>query len=316
MTSTHAERDLLLTGIHHISAVTADARANLDFYATVLGLRFVKRSVNQDSPSMYHLYYGDETGAPGTILTFFEIPGSAPGRAGAGMVHRIIWRVASTAALDFWSGRLSERGVAVGREGESVVFADPEGLVHELVAYEGREALLRADHPEIPPEHAIAGFHGARSYAADVERSTALLRGLGFVGIGELGAWRVGTDERSALWYVDPAPATRRVEGAGTVHHIAWSSPDRQLATWRERVVELGQRPTPVIDRFWFESVYFREPTGVLFEFATPSPGFAKDEPLERLGSSLVLPPGLEPMRESIESQLTPLVNPRDAVAS
>lgn len=136
------------------------------------------------------------------------------------MVHRIIWRVASAAALDFWNERLSARGVAVGREGESVVFVDPDGLVHELVVYDGHEPLLCADHPEIPPEHAIAGFHGARSYAVDLDRSTALLRELGFVETGEYGAWCVGTDERSALWYVDPAPATRRVEGAGTLRRF------------------------------------------------------------------------------------------------
>lgn len=317
MTEAAADRELVLAGIHHISAVTADARANLAFYADVLGLRFVKRSVNQDEPSMYHLYYGDETGAPGTIMTFFEIPGSARGRAGAGMVHRILWRVASAASLDFWGDRLAAQGVDVSRTEASVLFADPEGLGHELVVYDGPEALLRAEHPDVPVEHAIGGFHGARAYVHDTDRSATILRDLGFsaTGTGEE-AWSVGTPERSAVWYLDDAPDGRPSPGAGTVHHIAWASPDDQLGRWRAQVARLGQHPTPLIDRFWFESVYFREPFGVLFELATPAPGFAIDEPVESLGSRLVLPPQFEPLRARIEERLTPLVNPRDRVAS
>lgn len=317
MGQTAVDRELVLAGVHHISAVTADARANLAFYADVLGLRFVKRSVNQDEPSMYHLYYGDETGAPGTIMTFFEIPGAAPGRAGAGMVHRILWRVASTASLDFWVDRLAAQGLDVSRTDTSVLFADPEGLGHELVVYDGPEPLLRAEHPEVPFEHAIGGFHGARAYVHDAARSAATLRGLGFSTSGQgATAWTIGTPERSAVWFLDQAPDGRPAPGAGTVHHIAWASPDDQLGSWRQEIASLGQHPTPVIDRFWFESVYFREPGGVLFELATPAPGFAIDEPVESLGSRLVLPPQFEPMRARIEQRLTPLVNPRDRVAS
>ena len=310
------DRELALAGIHHISAVTADARANLAFYADVLGLRFVKRSINQDEPSMYHLYYGDETGAPGTILTFFEIPGAGPGRAGAGMVHRILWRIPSAESLDFWIDRLAAQGVDVSRTESSVLFFDPEGLGHELVVYRGDEALLRAEHPEIPAEHAIAGLHGARAYVRDLVRSAPLLRGLGFAATGRDDAWQVGTSDRSAVWFLDDAPVSRGIPGAGTVHHIAWASPDDQLVAWQARVADLDQQPTPLIDRFWFESVYFREPSGVLFELATPAPGFAIDEPVESLGSRLVLPPQFEPMRARIEERLTPLVNPRARVAS
>jgi glyoxalase family protein len=317
MSEASADRELVLDGIHHISAVTADARANLAFYADVLGLRFVKRSINQDEPSMYHLYYGDETGSPGTIMTFFEIPGAGRGTAGAGMVHRIVWRVPSTDSLDFWVDRLAAQGLDVSRDGASVLFSDPEGLGHELVAYEGPEALLRADHPDVPAAHAISGFHAARSYVRDRRRSASLLRGLGFASTDDgAEAWQVGTAERSALWFLDEAPEGRAIPGAGTVHHIAWGSPDDQLEPWRTRVARLGQQPTPLIDRFWFHSVYFREPSGVLFEFATPSPGFAVDEPVESLGSRLVLPPRFEPMRSRIEERLTPLVNPRDRIAS
>jgi glyoxalase family protein len=164
-----------LDGIHHITAITADAHRNVDFYVGVLGLRLVKKSVNQDDPTVYHLFYGDEHAAPGLDLTFFEYPGAAPGRAGEGMIHRIVWRVGSQAAFDFWAGRLTAEGIEVRADGESLRFADPEGLEHELLAADVDDEPLTAEHPEIPAEHALQGFHAVRAYGSDPERSRGLL---------------------------------------------------------------------------------------------------------------------------------------------
>jgi glyoxalase family protein len=298
-----------LEGIHHITAITAEAQPNVDFYAGTLGLRMVKKTVNQDDPSVYHLFYADEQGNPGSDITFFEFPGVPRGRAGAGMVHRIVWRVASTDALDFWAKRLGEAGIATEREGESLRFADPEGLGHELLVAQVPEQPLIADHPEVPSEVALQGFHAARAYTVDPERSAPLLERLEFERSGD--GWEARGEQRGGLWHYDPPPAEPGLQGAGTVHHIAWASELDDHIAWRERAIEGGARPTPEIDRFWFKSIYFREPSGVLFEVATLGPGFGVDEDPEHLGEKLILPPFLEDQREQIESVLTPVANPR-----
>jgi glyoxalase family protein len=300
-----------LEGIHHITAITGEAQANVDFYAGTLGLRMVKKTVNQDAPSVYHLFYADEQGSAGSDITFFEFRGAQRGRAGAGMVHRIVWRVTSTEALDFWAERLGSAGVETERDGDSLRFADPEGLDHELLVAEVPDQPLIADHPEVPGELALQGFHAARAYAADPERSAELLESLEFERTDD--GWEARGDDRGGLWSYDQAPAEPGIEGAGTVHHIAWASEMDEHLAWRERAIIGGAHPTPVIDRFWFRSIYFREPSGVLFEVATLGPGFGIDEDPDHLGEELILPPFLERRRAHIEAALTPVVNPRQA---
>jgi len=297
---------LKLDGIHHITAITGDAPGNVDFYTRVLGLRMVKKSVNQDDPTVYHLFYGDEHAMPGLDLTFFEYPGVARGRAGAGMIHRIVWRVGSPAVLDFWAERLAGEGIDSERDGERLRFADPEGLVHELVVVDVPDEPLIAEHPEVPAEHALQGFHAVRAYSHDPERSRAMLEeALQFKPVD--GGWEARGEIRGALYAYDAPPQERGVQGAGTVHHVAWRSSDEEHEVWRNRVQAAGGHPTPVIDRHYFRSIYFREPSGVLFELATPSPGFTVDEPLETLGERLSIPPALESRRAEIEAVLKPL---------
>ena len=304
-----------LDGVHHITAITANAQQNVDFYAGTLGLRMVKKTVNQDQPSVYHLFYADEEGSPGADMTFFEFPDAAQGRPGQGMLHRIIWRVASTEALDFWEERLRSAGSDPSRSADALRFQDPEGLEHEFVVSTVDDQPLIADHPEVPKEFALQGFEGARAFSADPERSRALLEEhLGFEQSED--GWEVRGKRRGGTWAYDPAPAERGIQGAGTVHHIAWASETEEHEEWRRRALEGGAQPTPVIDRFWFESIYFREPSGVLFEIATLDPGFTADEDLDHLGEALILPPFLEDRREEIEKVLTPIENPRAARTS
>jgi glyoxalase family protein len=304
---------MVLEGIHHITAITGDAARNVDFYARVLGLRLVKKTVNQDDPSVYHLFYADEQGSPGADMTFFEYPGATHGRAGAGMVHQIGWRVADPLALEFWSSRLADEGVASTRDGDRLSFADPEGLAHELVVADVPDAPLIADHPEVPREAALRGFDGVRAYNDRPERSAALLADVLNFGIlpDDTASYEARGQARGGTYTYDPAPAERGLQGAGTVHHIAWSAALDEIEPWQERLTEAGVRPTPVIDRFYFRSVYFREPSGVLFEIATRGPGFAVDEDAATLGESVALPPFLEPHRARIEQVLTPLPSPR-----
>jgi glyoxalase family protein len=303
-----------LEGIHHITCITADAPRNVDFYARLMGLRMVKKTVNQDDPSVYHLFYADEQGSPGADLTFFEFPGVPLGRAGDGMVHRIVWRVASGEALDFWAQRLGSAGHETQLEADRLRFSDPEGLGLELAVVETPDPPLIASHPEVPAEHALQGFDSVRAYSSDPERSRSVLEDtLAFEPRPD--GWEARGEGRGSLYAYDEPPPERGLQGAGTVHHVAWASHDEDHETWRERVISAGLHPTPVIDRFWFRSVYFREPSGVLFELATYSPGFAADEPAEHLGETLVLPPWLEPRRAEIEANLTPVVNPRQVVA-
>jgi glyoxalase family protein len=309
-----------LEGIHHITAITADAQRNVDFYVEVMGLRLVKKSVNQDHTSVYHLFYADEKGDPGSDLTFFEYPGSPRGRAGAGMIHRIVWRLGSESALDFWQQRLVDAGYDAVRDERSVRFADFEGLEHELALVQTSDEPLITNHPEIPSELALQGFHAVRAYSDDPAHSRMLLEEtLGFSPVDEAHpdgrgyGWEVRGDRRGGFYVYDAPPSERGQQGAGTVHHVAWASyPDDQEA-WERQVASSGQaHPTPIIDRYYFRSIYFREPSGVLFEIATIGPGFTVDEPLEQLGEKLSLTPQFEHLRAQIEPTLTPLRNPRE----
>jgi glyoxalase family protein len=304
-----------LEGVHHVTAITADAQANVDFYAGVLGLRLVKKSVNQDNPTVYHLFYADEDGEPGSDITFFEYPGIPPGRAGDGMIHRVVWRVGSAEALDFWAERLGERGVESRRveDRDALRFDDPEGLEHELLVPEIGDKPLIAEHPEIPSELALQGFDGVCAYSSDPERSRQLLEETLGLAARDGAIWEARGDRRGGRYAYHEPPAEPGMQAAGTVHHVAWASPPEEHEAWRERVDAAGMRPTPVIDRFYFRSVYFREPSGVLFEIATIGPGFTVDEPLESLGEKISLPPFLEHVRDEVEPNLTPLVDPRTA---
>jgi glyoxalase family protein len=305
-----------LNGIHHVTAITGDAPRNLDFYARVLGLRLVKKTVNQDDPTVYHLFYADERGSAGSDITFFEYPGAIPGRAGAGMVHTVVFRVGSEDALDFWADRLAHEGVDTERGDKRLRCTDPEGLALELAVVDTGDEALTADHPEIPAEHAIQGFDSVRAYAQDPERSRQLLeKTLGFEPKGS-SEWEVRGESRGGHYVYEQPPAERGIPGAGTVHHVAWASPLEEHDAWQRRVAEAGGHPTPVIDRFYFKSIYFREPSGVLFEIASIGPGFATDEPAEHLGERLSLPPAFEHLREQVEPLLTPLPDPRAAIST
>jgi glyoxalase family protein len=299
-----------LEGVHHITAITGDAQRNVDFYVGVLGLRLVKKTVNQDDPTVYHLFFADERGDAGSDLTFFEYPGSPPGRAGDGMIHTVAWRVRGPEALDFWAERLGERGIEAQREADRLRFADPEGLGHELRLNRVEDPPLTAEHPEIPAELALQGFDGARAYSSNPEASRKLFEDALEFEPREDG-WEARGESRGGLYGFDPPPPERGLQGAGSVHHIAWASQIDEHEAWRHRVIEAGARPTPVIDRFYFRSVYFREPSGVLFEIATLGPGFTVDEPLESLGEKLSLPPAYEHLREQVEPVLRPINNPR-----
>jgi glyoxalase family protein len=304
-----------LEGIHHVTAVTADAPQNVEFYVGLLGLRLVKKSVNQDDPTVYHLFYADEVGSYGSDLTFFEYPGAPRGVAGAGMVYRVVWRVSGGDALDFWAERLGAAGVASEGSDGRLLFRDPEGLELELAVVETGDAPLIADHPEIPAELALQGFDSVRASTFDPEPSRPFLEEtLGFAPAGEF-AYESRGEERGSLYVYDRAERPGR-GGAGTVHHVAWASRIDEHEAWRERVLTSGARPTPVIDRFYFRSIYFREPSGVLFEIATIGPGFTVDEPLEHLGEKLSLPPDFEHLRAQVEPVLTPLPNPRESASA
>jgi glyoxalase family protein len=304
-------RRVKLEGIHHITCITADAPRNVEFYAGVLGFRLVKKTVNQDDPTVYHLFYADEVGSAGSDITFFEYPDARPGRAGSGMIHRITWRVASEDALYFWEKRLGGEGVGVERSEGRLRFDDPEGLGLELAVVETQDDPLIADHPEIPRELALQGFDSVRAYSASPDASRALFEeALAFESRGDA-SWEIRGERRGGTYSFDPPPSEFGIQGAGTVHHIAWASQMDDHEAWRERALEAGASPTPVIDRFYFRSIYFREPSGVLFEIATLGPGFTVDEPLESLGEKLSLPPDYEHLRDEVVPVLRPITNPR-----
>ncbi len=300
-----------LNGIHHISAITGDARRNLDFYTRVLGLRLVAKTVNQDDPGVYHLFYGSEDARPGADLTFFEYPRAIPGRPGAGMVHRIVSRVGGPQALDFWADRLAREGVEAARTEGSLRFADPEGLDHELVVSDVPDAPLVAEHPEIDAAVALQGFEGVRAYSHAPERSAALLEDLMGAQARDGGRWELRGEVRGGWIAFDPAPAERGRQSAGVVHHIAWGTTDAELPGWIDAVARAGIPSSGYVDRHFFHSLYFREPGGVLYELATEEPGFTVVAPVEDFGREIILPPFREHDRERLTARLTPLPDPR-----
>ena len=312
-----------VTALHHVTAIAGPAQENLDFYAGVLGMRLVKRSVNQDDPGTYHLFYADAEGHAGTDLTFFPWAELAPPRPGHGLAGDVSLAV-PIGSIAWWGDRLSRYGTAVGaieaRFGEKALpFADPHGLRVALV--EAEEPAYRAHAPyeasPVPPGHQIRGLHGARASERSLAPTASFLESvLGFQHIGTEGSWhRYGLPAGGSGTFLDVAEAPntpRGVWGVGAIHHLAWRVDDEehQLAV-RGRIAAAGVHPTPVIDRFWFRSVYFREPGGVLFELATDGPGFGVDEEISHLGETLVLPPWLEPRRMEIEAALPELTMPR-----
>ena len=301
-----------LDGIHHISAITGDARGNVDFYTRVLGLRMIAKTVNQDDPSVYHLFYGDEHARPGADLTFFEYPGAKPGRAGAGMVHTVVWRVGSPAALGFWEQRLAAEGITAGRTPDGTLrFTDPEGLGHELVVAATVDPPLIAEHPEVPAEHALQGFEGVRAYTAHAEGSAVVLEQLMNATRTGDGTFELRGDRRGGWIRFDEPPAERARPSAGTVHHVAWGTTDDELPAWIDLLNEVQIPNSGYVDRHYFHSLYFREPGGILYELATAEPGFTVDGPEEELGRTLILPPFLEHRRAEIEARLTPIPDPR-----
>jgi glyoxalase family protein len=301
-----------LEGLHHITAITADAPSNVEFYVGVLGLRLVKKTVNFDAPDVYHLYYGDEIGAPGSVLTFFEFPGVARGRRGAGAIHLVEWRVGSEDSIAFWQERLAARGASPTLEDGVLRFDDPEGLGHALLVADVDDPPLRAAAPDIPSEHALRGFHGVRAHAAgDLETARPALDAIGLVET-EPGVFEAIGERRRGRVVWDPSPGQPHREGAGSVHHVAWNvADDEELLELRRALMAAGGRPTPIIDRQYFHSVYQRLPTGVLFELATRDIGFTLDERPDSLGQALQLPPRHEGRREQLQRSLTPLPDPR-----
>jgi glyoxalase family protein len=299
-----------LDGLHHVTAITADIATNLDFYGCLLGLRLVWQGVNADDPGMRHIAYGDERGSPGSIVTFFDMPGVVRGRPGAGMVHRLVLRVAGHETLDFWERRLACAGVAGDRSADRLVFADPEGLGLELVIDDREDEPLVAAAADVDGHVAIRGIHAVRAYSADAARSAPVLGDV--LGIEPEGQarWVARGERRHGLVVYDRAPADRGIMGAGTMHHVAFAIRDADSDAWRERLAEARLRPTPVLDRRMFKSIYFREPSGVLLELASDRPGFVF-EPPDRLGESLVLVGDLEGCRQELERRFPLLANPR-----
>jgi glyoxalase family protein len=297
-------------GLHHVTAITADIGANLEFYGRLLGLRLVWQGVNADDPEMRHIAYGDERGSPGSIVTFFDMPGVMRGRPGAGMVHRLLVRVASEEALDFWERRLARAGVPCDRLVDRLGFSDPEGLVLELVIDDHEDDALVADAPDVDEQVAIRGIHAVHAYSVDPARGAPVFGDV--LGMEPAGGarWLARGERRHGLVVYDPAPAEQGMMGAGTVHHVAFTIRDGEQHAWRSHIAAAGLRPTAVLDRQMFKSVYFRELSGVLLEVATDRPGFVF-EPPDHLGEALVLIGGLEHRRAELKQRFPLLPNPR-----
>jgi glyoxalase family protein len=325
-----------IRGLHHVTCIAGDAQENVDFYSGVLGMRLVKKSVNQDSPGTYHLFYADGDGHPGTDITFFPWPEMPPAKAGTGLSMEVSLAV-PLGSLDYWSDRLAEHGVSVGqvemrRQTAALPFSDPHGLPVTLHETADERVFTPWSASPVPAERQIRGLHSVRLWERDLAATAAFLTGvLGFVDLGQdsVSRLREGAGESDAVpevWtafgveggasgcYVEIQEipdAERGRWGTGGVHHVAWRVPDVDTELQvRERIERAQRRPTEVIDRFWFKSVYFLEPGGVLFELATDGPGFTVDEDPATLGEHLVLPPWLESHRKEIESQLPPLHAP------
>jgi len=302
-----------IPGVHHVTAICGDPQGNIDFYTSTLGIRLVKSTVNFDDPHSYHLYYGDAQGRPGTILTFFAWPGATRGWRGTGQVTAISFSVPPE-SLDYWKQRLNDGGVKIANgtrrfEDRVIAFHDPDGLLLELVAdqKDDREGWTQGP---VPNKFAIRGFYGVTLSEDGYEQTSSLLTDtMGFHLVGQDGnryRYRASKNEEASTIDILCLPGARTGQVAvGTVHHVAWRTPnDEEHKAWREELVRARLNVTPVIDRKYFHSIYFREPGRVLFEIATDPPGFAIDEAPESLGSRLTLPAWLEPRRTSLEREL------------
>jgi len=306
-----------LHGIHHITAIASDPQRNVDFYTQILGLRFAKRTVNFDDPSTYHLYFGDRTGRPGNAITFFAWPGARRGSRGTGQVIAASFAIPS-GSLDFWKSRFEERHIFSEQlpsrfEASAIRLTDPDGLPLELIEAEQLDDIDLKYESEAPNKFAIHGFHAPTLEVQQAKPTKELRKNLGFELIAEDKARRrFSLNSKSTSAQVDlieRADGQFGVNSAGTVHHIAFRSADeKEQLRWRQKLLELGLHVTPVIDRFYFHSIYFREPCGILFEIATEGPGFTVDESVEHLGENLKLPPQYEEHRAEIERVLPPIM--------
>ncbi len=308
-----------LPGIHHVTSITRDVQKCVDFYVGVLGLRFIKKSINQDVPDTYHIYFGDNLGSPGTAMTFFGWPSWPKRKAGSGQVTTVSFAVPQP-ALDFWTVRLRKHGLNVSRASrfgtDVIVVADPDGIELELVGMASDDRWVPWSESPVEREHAIRGFHSVTMTVAESSATVdLLLKTMGFrKAAHEGGRTRFETGQGGPDAILDVVESPEGPEGeesVGTVHHVAWRAVDAaHQAEWREAVVKAGRSVTPVIDRYYFKSIYFREPGGVLFEIATDGPGFTIDEPAESLGTSLSLPPWFQVRRDTLDATLTPIVVP------
>lgn len=311
---------LTVHGLHHVTVISGDAQENLDFYTGVMGMRLVKKSINQDSPGTYHLFYADGVGSPGTDLTFFPWPEMQPARPGAGQIMEVSLAVPE-GTLDYWKERLHAEEVETDeiemRFGERTLpFADPHGLRVALVATSDEREFEPWEESPVPAEKQVVGLHAVRLLERELEATEALLVGvMGFEKVGEEEGWHRygvagGGSGTFAEVQVDPTAGTGRW-GVGSIHHVAWRVPDDETEiALQQRIAHTGLRPTGQIDRFWFRSVYFREPGGALFELATDGPGFTRDEEVGSLGRELILPPWMEKNRATIEANLPTLRGP------
>jgi glyoxalase family protein len=309
-------------GIHHVTAITGDVQKCVDFYVGVLGLRFIKKSINQDVPDTYHIYFGDYVGSPGTAMTFFGWPTWPKRRTGSGQVTTVSFTVPQR-SLDFWNSRLRKLGVEASRTSrfgtDAIVLADPDGIELELVAKPSDQPWVPWPDSAVDVEHAIRGFHSVTMTVAEATATFDLLvKTMGFRKAAQEGRrtrFETGQGGPHAILEVVASPELPEgEESVGTVHHVAWRATDAgRQAEWREVLVKAGRNVTPVIDRYYFKSIYYREPGGVLFEIATDGPGFTVDEPVESLGSSLSLPPWFQVRRDRLDATLPPIVVPTTA---
>ncbi len=308
-----------MPGIHHVTAITGDVQRCVDFYVGVLGLRFIKKTVNFDVPDTYHIYFGDYLGTPGTAMTFFGWPHLPARRAGSGQVTVVAFAVPER-SLDFWSGRLRELGVGADRKDRFatgvIAFEDPDGIQLELVGQSSDERWVAWPASSVDPDHQVRGFHSVGLGVREEEPCTRFLtETMAFRETGREGGrirFETGAGGPHALLEVLVEPEAQVGEEAvGTVHHVAWrATDDDHEVAWREVLLSAGRQVTPVIERKYFRSIYFREPGGVLFEVATDQPGFTVDEAPEALGSALQLPPQYEGQREDLKFNLPPIVVP------
>ncbi|MFW6348563.1 MAG: ring-cleaving dioxygenase [Cyclonatronaceae bacterium] len=303
-------------GLHHITAIAGDPQENLDFYTAVLGLRLVKKSINQDAPDTYHLFFADRDGNPGTDLTFFPWPAMSPARPGAGMATEVTFAIPK-GSFAYWENRLEEAGISVEKKqrfGDThLVFKDPHGLGLALTESDDEREVQAWEKSPVPPLRQLRGMHNVRFQVRELKFTAQLLTDiLGFSRLGEEHGWvrfgvEGGTSGKLVEVKADKSLSLGRW-GTGGIHHIAWRVADTdEEMNVREKVMRLGLSPSPQIDRFWFKSVYFKEPGGVLFELATDGPGFARDEDPEKLGETLILPPWYESKRAQIEAGLPEL---------